>query len=852
MRTPEQALSLPPEGLAADLDRLRGLARTLLRDAASADDVVQEAVAEALAGDGGRRGRGWLRSAVRSRSVDLVRSERARSRREREVARGRGTAPSAAETVERAELARELYGAVLDLPDAMRDAVLLRFMDDLPPREIAERVGGSVPTVKKRIERGLDRLRASLEQRHGGRGQWAVALLPLAGREGLEVSAVSGMVAGSAALVAMAVIGGVSLLVWRGSPPPTDGALERLGGARAAEPSGEEVQSVVRTERGREVLVASEAQGMEEAAEEGATAAEDFALVPFEATFVDATAQPIPGLELEWTGPQRGAELGRFFDTAPTRPLRLTTDAFGRIRSDRIPLGVSTAEDFIPVARDRAIVQMGTTTDGQVVGVVTPAVRLAGVVVDGAGVPVGDARVAVKASVAAMTSLELELAITMYLSDEKPWTGEDGAFQIERAPSHPDFEIAVERQGAGYSESYGVPAQDDLSMRLQAPRSSNRPEPKPSVVHGRVFLSDGRPSVGATVSAGDLQTKTDETGSYRLSGSFDGGALRASLRSKLFVNGPVPDAEAAKTDAGAGPYDLRLPTRMERLRAQLVSPEGRPLHGLHVFLVDANSVGRSSQTLERPVRRTDSLSVATESDTRGIFGFDRVEARPYLVRVFDPATQLVQTFEGVDPEGRMHRLVFEPEAHSRALAGIVRDVHGVPVKGAEVRVRILTRVGGTDRFSMSQSGVETTTEEEGRFRLEGVPAGGARLEVDEPSLERTSFGPLYSADVGDLGDELTITVDRWCELVVTSDRSQELFDRVGFAGADGERLLVTSISADMRGHFKDARRRANGTFPLLRVPQSATELILLKGRDREVERLPVRPDPALRQTVRVP
>src|SRR5690606_25812636 len=69
--------------------------------------------------------------------------------------------------------------AVRELPEAQRDAVLLRYFDDLPPRAIAERLGVPVATVKTRLKRGLAALRERLDAEHGDRRTWVAALLPI-------------------------------------------------------------------------------------------------------------------------------------------------------------------------------------------------------------------------------------------------------------------------------------------------------------------------------------------------------------------------------------------------------------------------------------------------------------------------------------------------------------------------------------------------------------------------------------------------------------------------------------------------------------------------------------------------
>ena len=50
------------------------------------------------------------------------------------------------------------------LPVRQRAVLVLRYYDDLPEREVADLLGLSVGTVKSHTARGLERLRAELEE----------------------------------------------------------------------------------------------------------------------------------------------------------------------------------------------------------------------------------------------------------------------------------------------------------------------------------------------------------------------------------------------------------------------------------------------------------------------------------------------------------------------------------------------------------------------------------------------------------------------------------------------------------------------------------------------------------------
>ena len=182
--------------LRQDARFLRSLARSLVHDETVADDVVQEAwVAVLLKAPRDPSGlRRWLTAIVRNLSF---RERRSRSRRERrEGVAGEALADAAAvespaSVVERGELQRLLVNAVMELPEAQRQVVLLRYFDDLPAAEIARRRGVPDATVRTHLKRALDRLREQLDAKSiGGRAAWLALLAPWAGMlkaEKLEV-----------------------------------------------------------------------------------------------------------------------------------------------------------------------------------------------------------------------------------------------------------------------------------------------------------------------------------------------------------------------------------------------------------------------------------------------------------------------------------------------------------------------------------------------------------------------------------------------------------------------------------------------------------------------------------------
>ena len=153
-----------PANLLAHAGFVRALARAALRGDAECEDLEQDVWVAAIEGAPARQEdqRGWLAAVVRNHAVDLFRRRSRRAARERCAARPEAVA-GPEDVVARAEVGRRLVAAALALEEPSRTAILLRFFDDLPPREVAARLGVPVETVRTRTKRGLERLRARLE-----------------------------------------------------------------------------------------------------------------------------------------------------------------------------------------------------------------------------------------------------------------------------------------------------------------------------------------------------------------------------------------------------------------------------------------------------------------------------------------------------------------------------------------------------------------------------------------------------------------------------------------------------------------------------------------------------------------
>ena len=168
------------EELLGHADWLQRLARHLV--GADADDLAQEVwlAAHRRGPDPGRPARPWLSGVLRNLGHARRRDEGRRLRRERAY---QDTLPSQVSSIdaayERLALQRLVAEQVMALDESLRAVVVLRYFEGLDSAQIARLTGTPEGTVRWRIKTALDRLRATLDARHGGRRHaWAAVLAP--------------------------------------------------------------------------------------------------------------------------------------------------------------------------------------------------------------------------------------------------------------------------------------------------------------------------------------------------------------------------------------------------------------------------------------------------------------------------------------------------------------------------------------------------------------------------------------------------------------------------------------------------------------------------------------------------
>jgi RNA polymerase sigma factor (sigma-70 family) len=150
------------------LDAAYNLARWLVRNTHDAEDIVQEACLRAFKFFGGFQGgdpRAWLLKIVRNTSYSFLEKNRVVNLAEEfdEQIHVRDVPTFDAETIMVRDVeSRMLRESLEELPVNFREVLVLRELEGLSYKEIAEMIGVPIGTVMSSLARGRDRLRESL------------------------------------------------------------------------------------------------------------------------------------------------------------------------------------------------------------------------------------------------------------------------------------------------------------------------------------------------------------------------------------------------------------------------------------------------------------------------------------------------------------------------------------------------------------------------------------------------------------------------------------------------------------------------------------------------------------------
>jgi RNA polymerase sigma-70 factor (ECF subfamily) len=167
----ENDLARFEQAIVPHLDAAYNLARWLTGNDHDAADVVQEACLRALqffGGFRGEQGRAWLLAIVRHTCFTWLKKHRKYQpalRFDEEMHSPASEATNPQQLVLREEDQQLLRQSLEELPAEFREVIVLRELEGLSYKEIADIAGIPVGTVMSRLARGRDRLQQRLTER---------------------------------------------------------------------------------------------------------------------------------------------------------------------------------------------------------------------------------------------------------------------------------------------------------------------------------------------------------------------------------------------------------------------------------------------------------------------------------------------------------------------------------------------------------------------------------------------------------------------------------------------------------------------------------------------------------------
>ena len=809
------------DALLAHAGWIAKLASSLVADPNQAEDLVQKTWVAALEHPpgAGKPLKGWLAVVLRNFAREERRTKLQRAAREERSARAEAL-PSAHDAVAFAHLQRDLIEAVLALEEPYRDAIVWRYFEGLPPRRIAERLGVPVNTVKTRLARGIEKLRAELDRRNGGdREAWLSALIPLAVRPEIPASALWSLLVNTNLKLALAatIVVGALFGVWtlarpnapvQAPPPAVASAPEAPAPTLAA---GPEI-----------VAPAREMPSEREVAVPPAAAPEPPATPPIlsHGRVVDADGRAVAGIELV-SGPRE--------QIATLKPIG-TSAADGTFSAPGAELRGSIfgrAPQYTTVFCVEASPNAPMT--GLVV-VVAPKVLLAGVVVDGEGRGVGGAHVRVQPEREFLRELGL---ITDQSFEVRTATTTDatGRFEIPDAPGMPH--AAVEVVATGYEPSrHPAPRTSTHELRLVLMKSA-RP-----VLRGEVVDARDRPVPRAWIAAGGNSTRADADGRFEFEPGEDAAWGLALLVAK---QGFLP-ARIEKPDTGwPAEITVRLDGAPLSIRGRVVDAEDRPVEGAEIWTLDeerfARLPGKDShaefeRTIESLIRR--GPAVAT-SDARGDFELEGLQPKDYRLAASEKSTLRTAATEPL--RAGSDRVTIRLPSRDRCVrvAGRVVSSSRSPVAGVLVfPKRVLVEGDGSQFPPPSADGESRLTDAEGRFAFEEMLGDDLYFQVSGPNLEIVW---KWDPPVGARLDELEIVVALRCHVQVDLGDRPGLADEFEVLTGAGEQLDLV-LWEGPRASIRQSRTIQDGRSDILSVSDAGRTLVLRRAGE-EIQRLPV-------------
>ena len=492
------------------------------------------------------------------------------------------------------QLAPHLDQAVAALSETDRSAILLRFYERKPLREIGQRLGMSEEAAKKRVSRAVEKMRDYLTSRGvvlGGAGLIAVLADQTvhAAPATLAVTVLKASLAGASASAVLPQLARETLNAWRWS---------RLGGMAASvaavSVTGVILTATIAPRRAHDAMMpgaSADRVDSTSARVAGVGAETTTQLInrvtsqaqpsfrrALELQVVQAqTGQPLAGVEI-------GVENG-------TRPPGGQTDEQGHCRiglPDRDPESFSVTahkDGFVPMRADWRARYGVIRLPQEFTFTLEPATSIGGIVQNDQGQPIPGAAVFISdMRASSMTGMTEQATFDIPESQSKLVTDLQGRWQFDLAPAglssvsirlaHPEY-----TSESYYGNSFPVPPVGKLRDRtgVMVMRKS-------WPVEGVVLDELGQPIAGASVLQDSVQSKgasyrstsTDANGRFRFAG-----AVADEMLLTFQAESYAPELSIVTVGPQLRPLEVRL-RRGNTIRGRVVDKQGEPVAGASV------------------------------------------------------------------------------------------------------------------------------------------------------------------------------------------------------------------------------------------------------------------------------
>lgn len=815
---------------------LRLLALELVGDPHRAEDLVQDTWTVALQDpsrrwDDARHSSAWLRGVLRNLSRSFWRGE-ARARR-REQARAQAEAREGpADTLARAQAREQLLWALTQLEGRQREVLVMRYFDGQSPREIARRLQLSGAAVRSRLHRGLANLREILRRQHpSDPGAWMLAVLPLSTPDlHASTQALSRVVYGKAGvtqlgtllmtsqtkaltLIAVTALLGVAVWFWRDAPQQT--------GPQPPDGVGAPVQAPDQ----------ARPQTQEAAVERSKLAARPEA---------EPEPQPARGLLRGRVLDLRGAavagarihaETRSYHGTRLTSRERLELEIADSDAEGRFALPALRGHSYLTAETEGLVTLLDFELGSEGVEsllILAPRRSYSGQLRSSEGAPLPGKELSLVPDPAFVRSIRPGVQP----SSQTRWscrTDARGTFSFTDVPFSPGSRFSL--QLAGYQDlSEPVPAASTQGLQLVMLSL----QPDADTLAGRVLLDDGQPAGQATVYLGDQAVDTDEQGGFLIPkpAATDTAELIAAQKGWLPVR--VKLAEAGF------PLLLTLREKPKTISGVVVDGRGMPVEGAEVFTRTGHAVPRSGAFAPRDLEdRIDPgpgqllRSRQQRTDAAGRFTLGALVEGDYLVFATHAETQEAASAGRVPAGTEDLRIMLQEATPKLPVAGRVLDLRGNPLAGLRVFVGRRLQLGEDRYLAPLRTRGAPVTDPEGRFRFPGMVVRGTYLILSGQGV----IGPdrIQLEGRTDL-DRMELRVPVSCRFQVFLQDAGSA-DSLQILDAEGRPLrLVVRLANTTRSGPRTALVR--GRSEVVQVPETATTLVLLKGRE-EVRRMPI-------------